>query len=150
MTHTPMQQLLTLAHHAGSVCGEVPVAAAVLAPSGEVVASAHNEVEARHDATAHAELLAIQAACEKLGEKYLEGCTLLVTLEPCPMCAAAASLAKISKIVFGAYDPKSGGVEHGPRVFNHATCHHVPEVIGGVMEHECSEVMRAFFKGRRG
>lgn len=149
MTQTTMQTLLTLAHHAASVCGEVPIAAAVLDAKGEVVASAHNEVETRGDATAHAELLAIRAASEKLGSKYLEGCTLVVTLEPCPMCAAAISLAKIGKVIFGAYDPKSGGVEHGPRVFNHPTCHHVPEVIGGVMEVECGEVLRAFFQARR-
>ncbi len=145
-----MQQLIALAHHAGSVCVEVPIAAAVLSPTGEVVASAHNEVEARGDATAHAELLALQAACATLGQKYLEGYTLMVTLEPCAMCAQAASLTKISKIIFGAYDPKGGGVEHGARVFTHPTCHHAPEVIGGVMEAECGELLREFFRGRRG
>lgn len=145
-----MQTLLTLAHHAGSVLGEVPVAASVLDAAGEVIATAHNEVESRGDATAHAELLALRAACEKRGSKYLEGCTLVVTLEPCAMCAQAASLTKISKIIFGAYDAKSGGVEHGARVFNHPTCHHVPEIIGGVMAAECGEVLTAFFRGRRG
>ena len=145
-----MIPLLTLAHHAASVCGEVPIAAAVLDAKGEVVASAHNEVEARGDATAHAELLAIQAACAALGTKYLDGCTLVVTLEPCAMCAQAASLAKISKIIFGAFDPKGGGVEHGVRVFNHPTCHHAPEIIGGVMAAECGELLRDFFRGKRG
>lgn len=150
MTQTTMQTLLSLAHHAATVCGEVPVAAAVLDEKGEVIATAHNEVETRGDATAHAELLAIRVACTKLGEKYLEGCTLVVTLEPCPMCAAAIALAKIEKVIFGAYDPKSGGVEHGPRVFNHPTCHHVPEIIGGVMQAECGALMTEFFRGRRG
>lgn len=144
-----MHTLLTLAHHAGSVLGEVPIAAAILSPAGEVVASTHNEVEARGDATAHAELLVIQAACAALGQKYLDGYTLMVTLEPCAMCAQAASLAKISKLVFGAFDPKGGGVEHGARVFSHPTCHHVPEVIAGVMEAECGELLREFFKARR-
>jgi tRNA(adenine34) deaminase len=149
MTHSPMQPLLTLAHHAGTVLGEVPIAAAILSPTGEVIATAHNEVETRGDATAHAELIAIRAACAKLGSKYLEGYTLVVTLEPCAMCAQAASLAKISKIIFGAFDPKGGGVEHGARVFSHPTCHHAPEVIGGVMEQECGHVLRDFFKARR-
>ena len=102
------------------------------------------------DATAHAELLAIRAASETLGQKYLEGCTLVVTLEPCAMCAQAASLAKISKIIFGAYDIKGGGIEHGARLYTHPTCHHAPEVIGGVMEAECGEVLKEFFKGLRG
>lgn len=149
MTHSPMQSLLALAHHAGSVLGEVPIAAAILSPTGEVIATAHNEVEARKDATAHAELLAIRAACEKLGSKYLEGCTLVVTLEPCAMCAQAASLAKISKLIFGAFDAKGGGVDHGARVFSHPTCHHAPEIIGGVMEAECGELLKHFFKARR-
>lgn len=129
--------------------GEVPIAACVVAADGTVLATAHNEVEARGDATAHAELLAIQAACRALGRKYLEGCTLYVTLEPCAMCAQAASLAKIGKLVFGAYDAKGGGVEHGARVFAQPTCHHAPEVIGGVMEAECAALLTAFFKARR-
>lgn len=145
-----MQSLLTLARYAATVCGEVPIAAAVLNPKGEVIATAHNEVETRGDATAHAELLAIQAACKALGTKYLMDCTLVVTLEPCAMCAQAASLAKIGKVVFGAYDVKGGGVEHGARVFAQKTCHHAPEVIGGVMEVECGALLTEFFKGKRG
>lgn len=145
-----MQTLLTLANHAGTVAGEVPIAAAVLDAKGDIIASAHNEVESRRDATAHAELLVIKAACEKLGQKYLEGCTLVVTLEPCAMCAQAASHVKLAKIIYGAHDPKSGGVEHGARVFNHPTCHHVPEIIGGVMEAECGALLTGFFKGKRG
>jgi tRNA(Arg) A34 adenosine deaminase TadA len=145
----PMHALLALAHHAGSVCGEVPIAACVLDANGDIIATAHNEVEQRGDATAHAELLAIRAASQILGQKYLEGCTLVVTLEPCAMCAQAASLAKIKKIIFGAYDAKGGGVEHGARVFSHPTCHHIPEVIGGVMEAECGALLTDFFKQRR-
>jgi len=140
--------LLPLARTAATL-GEVPVAACVVGPDGQVLAEAHNAVEARGDATAHAEMLALRAATEALGSKYLHDCTLYVTLEPCAMCAAAASHAKIKKIVFGAYDPKSGGVEHGARVFSHATCHHVPEVIGGVMEAECGALLSAFFKAKR-
>jgi tRNA(Arg) A34 adenosine deaminase TadA len=129
--------------------GEVPIAAQIVGADGQVLATAHNEVEMRGDATAHAELLAIQAACAAQGRKYLEDCTLYVTLEPCAMCAAAASLAKIGKIIFGAYDPKGGGVEHGARVFAQSTCHHAPEVIGGVMATECGSLLTAFFKARR-
>jgi tRNA(adenine34) deaminase len=145
---TLMNQLLIHAKTAASL-GEVPVAACVSGPDGTILALAHNEVELRRDATAHAEILAMRAAMEKLGSKYLEACTLTVTLEPCAMCAAAASLAKIGKIVYGAYDPKSGAVEHGPRYFQQATCHHAPEVIGGVMERECGQLLTDFFKARR-
>ncbi len=143
-----LSDLITLASRAAA-CGEVPIAASVVASDGVVLSSAHNEVEARHDATAHAELLAIQAATRARGSKYLEDCTLYVTLEPCAMCAQAASLAKIRKVVFGAYDPKGGGVEHGARVFTQPTCHHAPEVIGGVMEAECAALLTDFFKARR-
>jgi len=145
---TLLPHLLQLARNAAE-SGEVPIAACVVDAEGTVLAQAHNEVEVRGDATAHAELLAIQAACGVRGEKYLEDCTLYVTLEPCAMCAQAASHVKLKKIVFGAYDPKSGGVEHGARVFSHATCHHAPEVIGGVMEKECGELLTGFFKGKR-
>jgi tRNA(Arg) A34 adenosine deaminase TadA len=143
-----MEQLISLARVAATH-GEVPIAACVVAADGTVIAQAYNEVEARHDATAHAELLAIQAACEVRQDKYLQDCTLYVTLEPCAMCAQAASLAKMKKIVFGAYDPKGGGVEHGARVFTQTTCHHVPEVIGGVMEAECGALLTEFFKAKR-
>lgn len=145
---TIMPQLIALAQ-AAAARGEVPIAAAVLGPDGGVIATAHNEVEALGDATAHAELLAIRAAARVLGQKYLTGCTLVVTLEPCAMCAQAASLSKISKIIFGAYDAKGGGVEHGARVFSHPTCHHAPETIGGVMEAKCGALLTEFFKGKR-
>jgi tRNA(Arg) A34 adenosine deaminase TadA len=145
----PMHALIALAKTAAER-GEVPIAAAILDSAGAVIVTAHNEVEARRDATAHAELLAIRAASEIVGSKYLEGCTLVVTLEPCAMCAQAASLAKVKKIIFGAYDVKGGGVEHGARVFLHPTCHHAPEVIGGVMARECGQLLSDFFAAKRG
>ncbi len=144
----PIEQLLSLARTAAQK-GEVPIAASIVAGDGTVLASAHNLVETNGDATAHAEILAIRAASAARKSKYLEDCTLVVTLEPCAMCAQAASLAKIKKIIFGAYDVKGGGVEHGARVFSHATCHHAPEVIGGVMEAECGQLLSDFFKARR-
>ena len=143
-----IESLITLAKKAASL-GEVPIAASVMAADGTLLATAHNEVEMRGQATAHAELLAIQRASEVRGSKYLEECTLYVTLEPCAMCAQAASHAKIKKIVYGAFDPKGGGVEHGSRVFAQSTCHHVPEVIGGVMERECAALLQDFFRARR-
>lgn len=146
MTFIP--QLLPLARAAAEQ-GEVPIAACVVAGDGVMLASAHNRVEADGDATAHAELLVLRAAMRARGDKYLGDCTLYVTLEPCAMCAQAASLAKVKKVVFGAYDPKSGGVEHGARVFSHPTCHHAPEVVGGVMAAECGQLLTDFFAARR-
>jgi tRNA(Arg) A34 adenosine deaminase TadA len=145
---TFMPTLVSLARAAADR-GEVPIAAAVVAGDGTVLATAHNEVEARGDATAHAELLALQEAARKRGEKYLPDCTLYVTLEPCAMCAQAASLTKIQKIVFGAYDPKGGAIEHGCRIYAQTTCHHAPEVIGGVMGNECGALLTGFFASRR-
>ena len=129
--------------------GEVPVGAVVLAPDGAVLAQAGNRTEADHDASAHAELLALRAAASRLGAPRLAGCDLIVTLEPCPMCAAAASLFRVRRLVFGAYDPKGGGVEHGARVFDAPTCQHRPEIIGGVREREAAALLRDFFAARR-
>lgn len=143
-----LSELILLAKNAASL-GEVPIAAAVIGGDGAVLAMAHNEVEMRRDATAHAELLAIQKACAVRQEKYLGDCTLYVTLEPCAMCAQAISHVKIKKLVFGAFDPKGGGVEHGARVFAQPTCHHAPEVIGGVQAEECGALLTEFFKKRR-
>lgn len=143
-----MPALLALARTAATR-GEVPIAAALIGADGEVLAQAHNLVETDGDATAHAELLVLRAAMKKRGSKYLQDCTLYVTLEPCAMCAQAASLAKIKKIIYGAYDPKGGGVEHGARVFSQSTCHHAPETIGGVMEAECGALLTEFFKIKR-
>lgn len=145
---TFMPKLIAIAKVAAEM-GEVPIAAAIIGPDGVAVATYHNEVEQRRDATAHAELLAIQMACKKLGRKYLEDYTLVVTLEPCAMCAQAAAHAKIGKIIFGAYDVKGGGVEHGARVFRQKTCHHKPDIIGGVMEAECGQILSHFFAKKR-
>jgi len=129
--------------------GEVPVGAVVLGPDGAVLAATGNRVERDRDASAHAELLAMRAAASRLGSPRLIGCTLVVTLEPCPMCAAAAVHFRLGRLVFGAYDPKGGGVDHGPRLFDQPGCLHRPEVIGGVRETECAALLRAFFRARR-
>jgi tRNA(adenine34) deaminase len=145
----PMSQALGEARAAADL-GEVPVGAVLVdGGSGEILGRAHNRVESRRDPTAHAELLVIGATAQRLGLKRLEGADLYVTLEPCPMCAAAVSLARLRRLYFGAYDPKSGGVEHGPKIFSHRTCHHRPEVIGGLAETECAALLRAFFAARR-
>lgn len=128
--------------------GETPVGAAILR-GGEVIALAHNRTERDHDATAHAEMLALRAASRALATRYLNDCTLYVTLEPCPMCAQAIAFARIGRLVFGAYDPKGGGVEHGPRIFRQPSCHHVPDIIGGVMESECGALLKEFFQQKR-
>lgn len=127
---------------------EVPIGAVVV-KDGTIIAASHNLTETQHDSTAHAEALAIRSACKALGQKYLLDCDLYVTLEPCAMCAGAISLAKIRRLYFGAYDPKSGGVEHGARVFSQTTCHHKPEVYGGIMEEECGELLKLFFVEKR-
>ena len=127
--------------------GEVPVGA-VLVRDGAVLAADGNRVEELRDPSAHAEMLVIRAAAQA-GTGRLEGCDLYVTLEPCPMCAAAISLARIRRVYFGAYDPKGGGVEHGAKVFDHPTCHHRPEVFGGLDESRAAELLRAFFRERR-
>lgn len=128
--------------------GEVPIGAVVVR-DGAIVAAAGNRTRADRDPTAHAEIVAIRAAAHALGEERLTGCDLYVTLEPCPMCAGAISHARIRRLYFAASDPKGGGVEHGPRVFSHPTCHHVPEVYGGIRESEAAALLRAFFAERR-
>ena len=130
--------------------GEVPVGAVLAGPDGAILARAGNETEARKDASAHAEMLVLRAAAAALGAARLVGCDLFVTLEPCPMCAQAISLFRIRRLVFGAYDPKGGGVEHGARVFDATSCHHRPEVVGGVREAEAAALLRGFFGARRG
>ncbi len=128
--------------------GEVPVGC-VIVRGGEVVARAGNRTTADHDPTAHAELLAIRQAAAKLGSERLADCDLYVTLEPCAMCAAAMSFARIRRLYFGAPDPKGGAVEHGVRFFAAPTCHHRPEVYGGIAETECADLLKAFFQARR-
>lgn len=130
--------------------GEIPVGAVLVeANSDQVIAAAGNEVEARSDPTAHAESLVIRAAASILQTPRLPQLDLYVTLEPCPMCATAISFARIRRLIFGAYDPKGGGVEHGPAIFQQPTCHHTPEVVGGVQEAAAGGLLRGFFQSRR-
>lgn len=133
---------------AAAARGEVPVGAVVV-KGGVVVARAGNRTREMNDPTAHAEILAIRAACALAGSERLAGHDLYVTLEPCPMCAAAISAARIGRLYYGAADPKSGGVAVGARVFSHPQCHHVPEVYDGIAAGEAENLLRAFFAGRR-
>ena len=142
-----MDLALEEARAAGSR-GEVPVGA-VIVTGGRVVARAGNRVREMCDPTAHAEVLAIRAACRLAGSERLAGHDLYVTLEPCPMCAAAMSGARIGRLYYGAADPKSGGVAVGARVFSHPQCHHVPEVYGGIAEAEAEALLREFFAAKR-
>jgi tRNA(adenine34) deaminase len=136
------------AARAAAACGEVPVGAVVVR-QGEIIAEAGNRVLVDQDPTAHAEILAIRAACRTLGSERLVDCDLYATLEPCAMCAAAISFARLRRLYFAAGDPKGGAVEHGPRFFTQPTCHHVPEVYGGLRETEAADMLRAFFQERR-
>jgi tRNA(Arg) A34 adenosine deaminase TadA len=145
---TPMEIALAEAR-AAAARGEVPVGAVVVDAQGCVLARSGNATEAQHDASAHAELLALRAAAAHRGSPRLPDCDLYVTLEPCPMCAQATSLFRIRRLVFGAYDPKGGGVEHGARVFEASSCHHRPEIVGGVSEVEAGALLKAFFRERR-
>ena len=129
--------------------GEVPVGAVIIGPNGALLARAGNRTRELNDPTAHAEIVAIREACNKLGQERLTGCDLYVTLEPCPMCAAAISFARVRRLYFGASDEKGGGVENGPRIFSQATCHHVPEVYGGMADAEAAALLRKFFAERR-
>lgn len=146
--HSHMDLALTEAR-AAALRGEVPVGAVVADASGVVIAQAGNRTRELHDPTAHAEALAIRAACAALGSERLTGCALWVTLEPCPMCAAAISFARIARLHYGAADPKSGGVEQGPRVFSHPQCHHRPEVFDGIAAGASEALLRRFFAGLR-
>ena len=129
--------------------GEVPVGAVVVDPQGQVVAAAGNRTRADNDPTAHAEMLVIRAACAAAGSERLTDYSLYVTLEPCAMCAAAISAARIAKLYYGASDPKSGGVAAGARVFSHPQCHHVPQVFDGIAAAESEAMLRGFFLARR-
>jgi tRNA(adenine34) deaminase len=134
---------------AAALRGEVPVGAVVVAADGTVLAKAGNATRQLADPTAHAEMLAIRQACAAQKSERLDGADLYVTLEPCPMCAAAISFARIRRLYFGAADPKGGGVEHGARIFSQPTCHHAPEVYGGIEEGRAGELLRRFFERRR-
>ena len=135
---------------AAAAAGDVPVGAVVVdGATGVVVARAGNRIEAAADPTAHAELVVLRAAAAVRGAPRLPDCDLYVTLEPCPMCAQAIAFARIRRLYFGAYDPKGGGVDHGPRIFGQPTCHHRPEVYGGVAERRCAALLADFFQARR-
>ena len=142
---------LALAEAEGAAAaGEVPVGAVLVdGDTGEVLAAAGNRVEGGHDPSAHAELLVLRAAAAKRASPRLGGCDLYVTLEPCPMCAQAISFARIRRLYFGASDAKGGGVENGPRIFAQPTCHHRPEVYGGMDESRAAALLREFFSARR-
>jgi tRNA(Arg) A34 adenosine deaminase TadA len=129
--------------------GEVPVGAVLTDATGAIVAVSGNRVERDQDPTAHAEMLVLRAGAATLGSKRLAECDLYVTLEPCPMCAAAIGFARIRRLYFAAYDPKGGGVEHGPRIFDQPTCHHRPEIYGGIAERRAGDLLRKFFRERR-
>lgn len=133
---------------AAAARGEVPVGAVIAGPDG-IIAQAGNRTRESNDPTAHAEMLAIRMACEKLGQERLTGFDLYVTLEPCPMCAAAISNARIARLYYGAADPKSGGVAQGPRIFSHPQCHHVPEVYDGIGAVDAETLLREFFAAKR-
>ncbi|WP_176473918.1 nucleoside deaminase [Actibacterium ureilyticum] len=130
---------------AAATRGEVPVGAVIVAPDGSIVARAGNRTRELHDPTAHAEILALRAACAAAGSERLPGHDLYVTLEPCPMCASAISQARIARLYYGAADPKSGGVAHGPRVFDHPQAHHVPQVYDGIDARAAESLLRSFF-----
>ena len=148
-TQDPMAIALAEAE-AAAARGEVPVGAVLVdGPTGTVLASSGNRVEELHNPTAHAEMLVIGAAAAQGAATRLPDCDLYVTMEPCPMCAQAIAFARIRRLYFGAYDPKGGGVDHGPRIFMQPTCHHRPEVYGGIGESRAAALLQDFFRARR-
>ena len=150
MTPRPPPMALALAEaEAAAARGEVPVGAVLVDREGRVLAAAGNRVETDRDPTAHAEMLVLRTGAARLGAARLADCDLYVTLEPCAMCAAAIGLARLRRLYFGAYDPKSGAVEHGPRLFEQPTTHHQPEIYGGIEERRAGDLLRAFFRDRR-
>jgi len=150
MTAHPSPMKLALAEAAAAaVRGDVPIGAVLVDGEGRVLAAAGNRVEADHDPTAHAEMLVLRRGAAQLGAARLAECDLYVTLEPCAMCAAAIALARPRRLYFGAYDPKGGAVEHGPRLFDQPTTHHRPEIYGGIEERRAGGLLRDFFQARR-
>ena len=144
-----MEQALDQAR-AAAARGETPVGAVItVTATGQVIAAAGNRTRELHDPTAHAEILAIRAACAAIGSERLPGHDLYVTLEPCPMCASAISQARIARLYYGASDPKSGGIEQGPRVLSHPQSHHAPEVYAGIRERDCADLLQDFFQSLR-
>jgi tRNA(adenine34) deaminase len=150
MTAQPSPMRLALAEAAAAAArGDVPVGAVLVDGEGRVLAAAGNRVEADHDPTAHAEMLVLRRSAAQSGAARLTECDLYVTLEPCAMCAAAIALTRLRRLYFGAYDPKGGAVEHGPRLFDQPTTHHRPEIYGGIEERRAGELLRSFFQTRR-
>ena len=150
MTAIPSPMALALAEaEAAAARGEVPVGAVLVDRHGRLLAAAGNRVETDRDPTAHAEMLVLRAGAARLDAAHLVECDLYVTLEPCAMCAAAIALARLRRLYFGAYDPKAGAVEHGPRLFGQPTTHHRPEIYGGIEERRTGDLMRVFFRDRR-
>ncbi len=145
---TPMERALAEAE-AAATRGEVPVGAVITDAEGHILAADGNRMRERLDPTAHAEILAIREAARLLGAIRLVDCDLHVTLEPCPMCAGAISFARLRRLYYGAGDPKGGGVDHGPRLFTAPSCHHAPEVYGGINERRAAELLKNFFRERR-
>lgn len=149
MTFTSHMQAALDEARAAAARGEVPVGAVVVDAQGRIVARAGNRTRELNDPSAHAEMLAIRQACAAAGSERLPGHDLYVTLEPCPMCAAVISAARIARLYYGASDPKSGGVAVGARVFSHPQCHHVPEIYDGIAAAEAERLLRVFFSDRR-
>ncbi len=150
MTFKHHMDLALIEARAAADRGEVPVGAVITDPQGQVIAQAGNRTRELKDPTAHAEILAIRAACTALGSERLVGCHLYVTLEPCPMCASAISQTRIARLYYGASDPKSGGIAQGPRVLSHPQSHHVPEIYDGIAASDCEALLKTFFAHRRG
>lgn len=146
---TDFMQLAFAEAESAAARGEVPVGAVLVASDGTVLAKAGNRTEQDQDPTAHAEILVLREAGKKLGSPRLIDCDLYVTLEPCAMCATAISFARIRRLYFAAYDPKGGAVDHGPRFFSQPTCHHRPEVVGGIEEQKAGELLKKFFARKR-
>lgn len=149
MTFTSHMDTAFIEARAARDRGEVPVGAVLVGPDGVVLARGGNRTRELADPTAHAEMLVIREAARALGSERLTGCDLYVTLEPCPMCAAAISFARIRRLYYGAADPKSGGTAHGAKVFSHKQCHHAPEVYDGIGASEAEALLRDFFAGKR-
>lgn len=149
---TNFMELAFAQAEAAAARGEVPVGAVLVTAQGEILAQAGNRAEELNDPTAHAEMLVVREACQKLASPRLPACDLYVTLEPCAMCAAALSFARLRRIIFAAYDPKGGAIDHGPRFFAQPTCHHAPETLGGLNpadERRSAEILKRFFEGKR-
>ncbi len=149
MSDTDYMQMAIEQAQAAAQQGEVPVGAVLVGPNGEVLARAQNQMRRQNDPTAHAEIVAIREACAKLGNSRLIDCDLYVTLEPCPMCAGAIAHARLRRLYYGAGDSKGGAVDNGVALFAQSTCHHAPEVIGGLREGACADLLTDFFALRR-